>query len=140
MQIAIKLLLTFILLHITQQNTPCFYTRKHKVTLDFFTIFDGQTSVKYYTISGYQFPLTWATVQNNILTSSYVLMGFNIQNGYTPLSYTSSLSSVTSSGATFNFNLHAFRSSIVVAHFSVIIVKTCDVEIHLKYIRISKII
>ncbi len=82
MQIAIKLLLTLILLHITQQNTPCFYTRKYKVTLEFFTIFSGQTNVKTYTTSGYNFPLTWATAQNNILAFSYVLMGFKIQNSY----------------------------------------------------------
>lgn len=82
MQFAIKLLLTFILLHLSQQNTPCFYTRKTKITLDFFTIFQGQSSVKTYTASGYQFTLTWATLQNSILSSSYVLMGFKIQNSY----------------------------------------------------------
>ncbi len=83
MQFAIKLLLSLILLQVTQQNTPCFYTRKHQVTLDFFTIFDGETSVKPYTSSGYQFPLTWTTVQTNRLAISYVLMGFKIQNSYT---------------------------------------------------------
>ena len=82
MQIAIKILLTFILLHITQQNTPCFYTRKHRVTLDFFTIFDGQTNTKTWTSGGYNFALTWATSQNNIISSSYVLMGFRIENSY----------------------------------------------------------
>lgn len=124
--------LSFLSSSLSSSPASCFCIRTHTIIKEIITFVNnyGYSTAA----TGYTLQAMWDSPQTDIVKSSFVLFGYQINHSPNPiLNFDAALSNVTSTSVAFTFNPYN-NSAIYYISFSIILLKTTSGFVELQYI------